>query len=230
MRHRSTATVSAAGLGRGSERATGNPSAITTAGEKTIEQCTAIFAGKRPIRDAPRGRLQARTKCRALLGSRLTARLAEQVEQSVAQRRGGRQHGAHRIGPLTANQTIGVLARKAAWRAATCGQAPVAAVPALRHGRRHGCPRHRRRSRGSVQATSRQSSSSCSSRQRRAEWRDGAADPDLRETDHVHVAFDHHQRRTPSYRLARQIQRVERAALGEQRRLRPVDVFRLTIA
>ena len=51
---------------------------------------------------------------------------------------------------------------------------------------------------------SRHSSSSCSSVSAVPERGDGAADAGLRQGDHVHIAFDHHQRRAASHRLARQ--------------------------
>jgi hypothetical protein len=47
--------------------------------------------------------------------------------------------------------------------------------------------------------------------------------------DRVHVAFDQHHRRLAA-RRARKVERVEAAAFGEQRRLRPIDVFGRRVA
>ncbi len=182
------------------DRAHGARSATAAAGGKPLNppsSCSADIRRQAPDHGMRRAASSSRAGTpRAAPGVASPPASREQVEQGVSQRsrrRTARLRTARRA--LAANQAIGVLAGRQRDEPQTCGQAPAAAGPVRRRARRHGCPRHRRRSRGSVHGARRQSSSSCSSVSAVPSGATAPPNPGLCESDHVHVAFDHHQAR-----------------------------------
>ena len=120
--------------------------------------------GERPVGNAPRGRLQPRAECGTLLRRRLAAGLAQQIVQRLGQRTAPRPAPrAMPSAPCRRTRRVRVLAGRQR-------REPQRAVRRQQRQRQFGGPRgrtaarrHRRRSTASAPATSRHSSSSCSS-------------------------------------------------------------------
>ncbi len=190
-------------------------------GEEAVEQRAAVLAGKRPVGNAPRRRVDpAVQQSGALLGRRVAGRLAQQVEQRFGQR--PRPRRARRWmpaapcgGPGVSGSSPAGSARSAGCgRARACGSASSAARAAARLPA--ASPSKHRIGAGDEPPQLLELLLG----QRRAERGDGAAETRLMQRDHVHVAFDHHQRRAAAApprgpgRARRALRRLENSAVS----------------
>ena len=182
--------------------------------EEPRRQRAAIGGGEHLVLNAGGRLLQAPQETRRLFGRREIAGLGQQVEQRLVQRARGVQHRGEGGGAVLAHQRVRVLATHQAGQADGVLRCQGGQGSQRRPGSRAGT--------GGIAVEAQDGRGRQApelgellGRQRRAERCHGGRKARLLQGDHVHVAFHDHHRRALAGRRAREIQRVERAALGE---------------